>query len=168
MIAKGIITYLVTEKPHNEPLTSDRRSGSGIQTVLPVRPYHKSPRPAGLPRQDTEKQRLLQAVQAAALVQAALVHRGAGLTIHLDETEAAGIRLPVTGFRLPVDRREKPPVVLLLRGRFAGNWPARVSRRRPSAMYHRLSMKRCTMMSLTGHAKRHDSMYGLLLFLNSS
>ena len=28
---------------------------------------------------------------------------------------------------------------------------------RPSAMCHRLSMKRCTMMSLTGHAKRHDS-----------
>ena len=24
-------------------------------------------------------------------------------------------------------------------------------------MYHRLSMKRCTMMSLIGHAKRHDS-----------
>ena len=28
---------------------------------------------------------------------------------------------------------------------------------RPSAMYHRLSMKRCTMMGLIGHAKRHDS-----------
>ena len=39
---------------------------------------------------------------------------------------------------------------------------------RPSATCHRLSMKRCTMMGLTGHAKRHDSMYGLLLFLNSS
>ena len=39
---------------------------------------------------------------------------------------------------------------------------------RPSATCHRLSMKRCTMMSLTGHAKRHGSMYGLLLFLNSS
>ena len=30
------------------------------------------------------------------------------------------------------------------------------------------SMNRCTMMKLTGHAERHDSMYGLLLFLNSS
>ena len=84
-----------------------------------------------MPGQDTEKQRLLQAVQAAALVQAALVHRGAGLTIHLDETAAAGIRVPVTGFHLPVDRRAKPAIVLLLRGRFAGSWPARVSRRRP-------------------------------------
>ena len=28
---------------------------------------------------------------------------------------------------------------------------------RPSAMYHRLSMKRCTTVGLTGHAKRHDS-----------
>ena len=61
----------------------------------------------------TEKQRLLQAVQAAALVQAALVHRGAGLTIHLDVTAAAGIRVPVTGFRLPVDRRAKPAIVSL-------------------------------------------------------
>ena len=61
----------------------------------------------------TEKQRLLQPVQAAALVQAALVHRGAGLTIHLDETAAAGIRVPVTGFRLPVDRRAKPAIVSL-------------------------------------------------------
>ena len=84
-----------------------------------------------LTRQDTEKQRLLQAVQAAALVQAALVHRGAGLTIHLDETAAAGRRVPVTGFRLSVDRRAKTAIVLLLRGRFAGIWPARVSRRRP-------------------------------------
>ena len=81
--------------------------------------------------QHTEKQRLLQAVQAAALVQATLVHRGAGLTIHLDETAAAGIRVPVTGFHFPVDRRAKPAVVLLLRGRLAGSWPARVSRRRP-------------------------------------
>ena len=84
-----------------------------------------------LTRQDTEKQRLLQAVQAAALVQAALVHRGAGLTIHLDETAAAGIRVPVTGFCLPVDRRAKPAIVLFLRGRFAGSRMARVSRWRP-------------------------------------
>ena len=28
---------------------------------------------------------------------------------------------------------------------------------RPSAMCHRLSMNRCTMMQLTGHAERHDS-----------
>ena len=28
---------------------------------------------------------------------------------------------------------------------------------RPSAMCHRLSMNRCTMMKLTGHAKQHDS-----------
>ena len=78
--------------------------------------------------QHTEKQRLLQAVQTAALVQAALVHRGTGLTIHLRVTAAAGIRVPVTGFRLPVDRRAKRPVVLRLRGRFTGSWPARVSR----------------------------------------
>ncbi len=39
---------------------------------------------------------------------------------------------------------------------------------RPLAMYRRLNMKECIMMGLTGHAKRHDSMYGLLLFLNSS
>ena len=89
--------------------------------------HHRWP----LTGQDTEKQRLLQAIQTAALVQAALVHRGAGLTIHLDETAAAGIRVPVTGSRLPVDRRAKPAIVLLLRGRFAGSWPARVSRRRP-------------------------------------
>ena len=89
--------------------------------------HHRWP----LAGQDTEKQRLLQAVQTAALVQAALVHRGAGLTIHLDETAAVGMRVPVTGFRLPVDRRAKSPVVLRFRGRFAGSGPVRVSRRRP-------------------------------------
>ena len=30
-------------------------------------------------------------------------------------------------------------------------------RQSPSEMYHRLSMNRCTMMKLTGHAERHDS-----------
>ena len=89
--------------------------------------HHRWP----LTGQDTEKQRLLQAIQTAALVQAALVYCRIGLTIHLRVTAAAGIRVPVTGFPLPVDRRAKPPVVLLLRGRFAGSWPARVSRRRP-------------------------------------
>ena len=41
------------------------------------------------------------------------------------------MRVPVTGFRLPVDRCAKPLVVLRLRGRFAGSRMARVSRRRP-------------------------------------
>ena len=84
-----------------------------------------------LTRQDTEKQRLLQAVQAAALVQAALVYCRIGLTIHLRVTAAAGRRVPVTGFRVTVDRCAKPAIVLLLRGRLAGSWQARVSRRRP-------------------------------------
>ena len=87
--------------------------------------------------QMTEKQCLLQAVQTAALVQAALVHRGAGFTIHLHNTAAAGIRVPVTGFSLPVDCRAKQLVVLLLRCRFAGCRPARLSRRRARALLRR-------------------------------
>ena len=43
----------------------------------------------------TEKQRLLYAVQAAALIQAALVNHCAGLTIHFHVTATAGRRVPI-------------------------------------------------------------------------
>ena len=62
----------------------------------------------------TEKQRLLDAVQAAALVQAALVNHGAGLTIHFHVTAAAGRGVPMTGVRLPIDQGTKPAIVIIL------------------------------------------------------
>ena len=56
----------------------------------------------------TEKQRLLYAVQAAALIHAALVHHRAGLTIHFHVTATTGRGVPMTGCRLPVDPGTKP------------------------------------------------------------
>ena len=76
----------------------------------------------------TEKQRLLYAVQAAALVQATLVHQRAGLTIHFHVTAAAGRGVPMTGFRLPVDQGTKPAVVLIL--------GCRRARRRTACLFH--------------------------------
>ena len=64
-----------------------------------IRVIHHHRRP--LAGHVTEKQRLLYAVQAAALVQATLLHQRAGLTIHFHVTASAGRGVPMTGLPSP-------------------------------------------------------------------
>ena len=91
--------------PTNRPLPKNLITHPGFLTVSPNSVF-KLPFPSVSIKNDhrrlfagqgTEKQCLLYAVQAAALVQAALVHHRAGLTIHFHVTATAGRRVPMTG-----------------------------------------------------------------------